>query len=500
MADRTLNLILSLQDKASKEMSSAFKNAESASKTATKAIAAGMAVAAVAVAGVVKKTMEAGDRIDKMSQKVGLSREAFQQWDFIMSQTGGSVESLQIGMKTLTTQMSNAMDETRKGETAFDKLGIAIDSSMPREEVFNKTIRALQGIENETEKAAIAQELFGRSALELAPLLNGTEAELDELIATFDRLGIAMGDDQVDAAVRVTDAFDQIKRSFSAVFFSMASDLMPAVEMFADWVLNKGIPAIRKFIDIVGSIIHWLMEHKAVLVILAGAIVGIMIPAFVAWATTILTVTLPAIGAMVVALAPFLIGGAIVGGIIAGIWWIVSNWDMLFEKGKEIWTKIVIFLGDVIDGAYARIKQAGEALQGAFKAMSEAIGGFFTSMWEGIKSGVVSGINWVIDKLNVFVRAYNSIIGAVNSVPGVNIPSMPEIPKLADGGIVTKPTLALVGEAGPEAVIPLSKMQGASGGMTVNVTVNGDVSGRDLVDKVQQSIMNSMRSNQLLPL
>jgi hypothetical protein len=78
----------------------------------------------------------------------------------------------------------------------------------------------------------------------------------------------------------------------------------------------------------------------------------------------------------------------------------------------------------------------------------------------------------------------------------------------ASGGSVSAGTTYMVGERGPELftpsrsgnIIPNHSLGGAGGGITVNVTVNGDVSGRDLVDKVQQAIMNSMRSNQLLPL
>ncbi len=56
---------------------------------------------------------------------------------------------------------------------------------------------------------------------------------------------------------------------------------------------------------------------------------------------------------------------------------------------------------------------------------------------------------------------------------------------LAKGGIVTRPTLAMVGEAGPEAVIPLNKRNTAGfGGGGVTIIVNGDVSGEELVEKV----------------
>ena len=54
------------------------------------------------------KSAEATDRIDKMSQKIGLSRQGFQEFDFIMSQSGMSVDQPQMGFKTLVTQVDQA--------------------------------------------------------------------------------------------------------------------------------------------------------------------------------------------------------------------------------------------------------------------------------------------------------------------------------------------------------------------------------------------------------
>ena len=67
-----------------------------------------------------------------------------------------------------------------------------------------------------------------------------------------------------------------------------------------------------------------------------------------------------------------------------------------------------------------------------------------------------------------------------------------EIPKMADGGIVNRPTLALIGEAGPEAVVPLSKM-GAGGGGDVNINVNG---GLATSAEIGQTVLNALRAYQ----
>ena len=82
-------------------------------------------------------------------------------------------------------------------------------------------------------------------------------------------------------------------------------------------------------------------------------------------------------------------------------------------------------------------------------------------------------------------------IGGINKVnPFDDIPNVPLIPKLAKGGIVTQPTLALIGEAGPEAVVPLNKM-GGMGGVTINIEAGlvstPDQVGQQIIEAIQRA-------------
>ena len=71
--------------------------------------------------------------------------------------------------------------------------------------------------------------------------------------------------------------------------------------------------------------------------------------------------------------------------------------------------------------------------------------------------------------------------------------NIPGVPFLAEGGVVKKPTLAMIGESGPEAVVPLNKAGGMGGGLTV--IVNGDVSGEELIEKIKSSLINELGEN-----
>ena len=114
---------------------------------------------------------------------------------------------------------------------------------------------------------------------------------------------------------------------------------------------------------------------------------------------------------------------------------------------------------DVISGIFNIF--AG-AFTGNWSQMWEGIKGVFVGIWNGIKSAFAGGINGLISLLNGFIKGVNKIklpdwIPGVGGM-GINIPLIPQV-ALAKGGIVTRPTVALTGEAGPEAVIPLNRLK-----------------------------------------
>lgn len=102
-----------------------------------------------------------------------------------------------------------------------------------------------------------------------------------------------------------------------------------------------------------------------------------------------------------------------------------------------------------------------------------------TTIWQVIQTTVKGGVDYVISAINAFINALDAlhisipsiaIPGTKLSTPAVNLGfNIPDLPMLADGGLVTGPTLALIGEAGPEAVVPLSS---ASAGFGQPIIVN----------------------------
>lgn len=174
---------------------------------------------------------EYGDNIDKMSQKLGLSTEKYQQWDYVLSQAGADIDSMSVGMKTLTNKLDDAKNGGADAQAMFEKLGLSMEdlNNMSREDVFEQVIYGFQGMADSTERAALANDLFGRSGQELTPLFNSSVESTKELMQASKDLGMVMSDEAVGGAVKFHDALDTLQRVFGGAKNKLLGDFMPSL-------------------------------------------------------------------------------------------------------------------------------------------------------------------------------------------------------------------------------------------------------------------------------
>jgi len=179
---------------------------------------------------------------------------------------------------------------------------------------------------------------------------------------------------------------------------------------------------------------------------------------------------------------------------IKGIW--ETLWGAIQTAVDTAWNAGLGIIGIVATGIGAvksTIEGAWEGITGAWQRIWDTITGAVETakgVITGILDEIIDAANGVIDKINGFIGGVNSALefsfgvgpfdmpGPIPDIPGmtlnVDAPDIPSIPRLAAGGIVTDPTLALVGESGPEAVIPLKRL-GSAGRGDVNVNYYGPV-------------------------
>lgn len=180
--------------------------------------------------------------------------------------------------------------------------------------------------------------------------------------------------------------------------------------------------------------------------------------------------------------------------VIQEIWQVF--WETLLSIFSPVWETIqsIITIGwesikSIFTVASVPVSEAWKKLWDGVKSVAEVA-------WEGIKTGVKALVNYIIDQINSFIDAVNSVASKGGGALGISVPQIPKIPRLAQGGIVTKPTIAMIGEAGPEAVVPLGKKM--QGGPSIVMNFYGDVTGEEIIAKVENALMRDLRNNTLL--
>ena len=203
----------------------------------------GLAVAGAATAAVAGATVAAGkafmdaagdvaaygDNIDKMSQKVGISAEAYQEWDFIAQHSGTSMESLKTSFKT----MANAAQD---GKEEFKTLGLSLDEvkNMSTEDLFSAVISGLQGMEEGTERTAVASALLGKGATELGALLNTSATDTEAMRQQVHDLGGVMSNEAVKDAAAYQDSLQNLQTGLTGLKNNMIAEFLPGVTTVMD--------------------------------------------------------------------------------------------------------------------------------------------------------------------------------------------------------------------------------------------------------------------------
>lgn len=298
------------------------------------------------VQGWFSQTAEYGDRIDKMSQKIGMSAKNFQEWDFIMSQNGGHVESLQMGFKTLANQLNSVKKGSKDSVKAFRALGIRITDNRGRlrdqNDVFNDAVKALQRMQNPTQKAIYGNKLFGRSFIEMKPLLNQSADAIEKLRQQAQDTIISQED--INNAVKFTDTMDRFNRIFQAKMAPVITRLMPKVLEIMDKllqrsdILEKLIGWIVVLTDKIVAMVDWFMNLNSFqkkLVIGFGLVLAAIGPLISGLGSIVMilgsfgvtaTVAVTAIGSFVAATAPW---GVAIAGMIGLVYSLVKAIQIL---------------------------------------------------------------------------------------------------------------------------------------------------------------------------
>lgn len=509
---RLFGSILVNSDEADKSMQKTDSKAAIVASTLGKGISTaakwGTAIvggATAAVGGMMKmaeSSAATADNIDKMSQKLGLSRTAFQELDFILSQSGTSIDSFQGGMKSLLANMDKVSEGNKTASENFKILGVEVqnaDGSLKnQEQVLYETIEAFQEMEDSAEKTRLAQEMFGKSGSELMPLLNGAAGSMEEMKKQAHDLGLVMSDELIDSGVNLTDSLDQTKRAFSAIITTLGASLMPIVTQVSDYI-QQSLPKIQDMIKKLEPILNNVFEKlipplmdlaEALFPVLMDLIIDLIPPL-----TQIVSALLPVIIDLVSAIAPILTPILqLLSPLIALVVQLIEPISELIQKVlpnlitmitsvitrainplKAAFTVLGQIITDVLSNAFNTVLNVFENIKGVFNGLIDFIKGVFTGNWKMAFQGLVEiiknifgGIVEVVKfPINHMISIINGFISGINKIEipdwvpivggkGINISP---IPLLEKGGVLEKGQTGFLEGNGAEAVVPLENNQ-----------------------------------------
>jgi hypothetical protein len=229
------------------------------------------------------------------------------------------------------------------------------------------------------------------------------------------------------------------------------------------------IPVVEKALPLLTGLGAWAQENTTTFLVIAGLIGGI------AAAIVAVNIALKVYNAI-----------QVITNALTAVWnaLLLANPITLVVLAVVALIAILTALYFKFDGVRKIVDTVFDAITTGVKFSFDAIKTYFTAVlniYKSIFNGIASLWNNTIGKLSFEFPSWVPGLGG----KGFNVPN---IPMLAEGGIVTGPTLAMIGEAGPEAVVPLNKM-GAMGGVTVNV--NG---GLATSAEIGQAVVNAIRA------
>ena len=415
-----------------------------------------ISTAAIALGGAfVKGAMDVSDygsEVNDMSQKLNMSAKGFQEWRYILGQSGVDIGVLQGGMKKLS-------ESAVAGSDSFKTLGISQEqlATLSTEELFNTTIAQLSEMEAGNERTALAADLFGRSATELLPILNEGADGIEAMRKQAEDYGLVMSDEAVAASDAFGDSVSLMKQTLTGLKNRMMADFLPALTQVTDGLallftgdtsgldgINKGISqfvdkiaqAIPQIISIGGSILQALataiMDNMPLLVTAAFDLISQFagfvlenIPMLLETALAILTTLALGIAEQAPTLIP-----AIVQTVITIINTLIENIPMLIDASIQL-------MNGLAQGILAAIPLLVQAAPKIILSLINAIVANLPTLLASSADIIVAIVNGVIAALPQLVAAVPQIIMALVKAFAALAPKIWEIGTNMVKGIFT---------------------------------------------------------------
>lgn len=381
------------------------------------------------------------DEMSTLSTQTGLSTTTLQEYKYMASLTDVELETITGSLTKLEKSMGSANDESSDAAKTFKSLGVAVKKDdgtfRSANDVFQDTITALGGIDDEVERDNIAMKLFGKSAKQLNPLIEKGGDALDDLRQEAHDVGYVLDNETIDALGGVKDGFDRLKLAGESLKNKLGATLgkfiLPYLERLVSAVqalLNTG--DVDAFVNSISGMLNDMLQAitdalpkvlEAGGKILGQLIMGIndalpqLVPAalnIITSIVTFLTENLPKIADTALEIILALVTGIgqqlpqLIPAVISMILTIVEN--LLGNVGQIIDAALKLIDG-LVNGLTSE-----EGLQKIIQAVPQLIIALITGIIENLPDILASGVDIVA----------NLITGIISAIPDLVL-AMPQL-------------------------------------------------------------------------
>lgn len=358
---------------------------------AKSAVAIGAAVvgaASVVGGGLMTMVMNSSNAlgaIDDSAQRVGMTAEAYQEWAYVAKQSGLEVGKLEAAMKKQQTVFSDAANGSKSASAAYSALGIDITKIGSASEAFDVVMERLSRMDDETQRNAIANDLFGKSYADLIPVLNQGADGINNIKQEAHDLGGVISNESVQGAADFGDAVERLKTGFAGMTNGLMAGLMPVAQKIID-MLVAYMPQISAMFQSLAPMLASLFEN--------------LLPPLINLAQMLL----PSIIELVNMILPIIMD--VLNAIMPLITVLIESFlPPLMDLIKTILPVLMPLLRTFASVFSAVLTPAIKILGSVVKGLIDIFKNVFGSLWEIVKVP----INWIIGGINKFIEGLNKI-------------------------------------------------------------------------------------------
>jgi phage-related minor tail protein len=396
--------------------------------------------AADALVDMGKAVLDNADELQRQSDVTGLSAERLQELQYAGNNLGVELDTITGAQAKLTKSMLSAKNGTGAQADAFKMLGISVTNSdgslRDAKTVMEEAITALGGMANETERDAAAMQLFGKSAMELNPLIKAGGDELRALAEEARNSGAVMSDEAVSGIDSFGDSLENLKAAVQGKLGELFAAALPGILEFVDR-MKAMAEDMKPIFDRIKTIVETAL--KAVQEIFPKVWNGIM-----SFLQPILTKLSELINTIFGGIKAFIDkNGAEILQVFTVIWGKVSEYfgktleniknvlSTVLETMKGLWEaafKVIQGAWDIFAGLFAGDwKRVWEGIKGVFEGVWDAIVSIFKGavdigkdLIRGIWDGIKSMGSWIWSQIEGF---FGGLVDDIKGLLGIHSPS-----------------------------------------------------------------------------